>query len=359
MRAVAIILVLAVVVVVVLYAAGVIGTGHGETTEQGVKSDIRVVRAYIAVDSSHSQPIIAEFEKRTGIQVDAHYDTERTKTVGHVTNIITEQEEGTPRCDVFWNNEIAHTIRLMAKGYLHPYVAPNAAEIPDLFKDPDGHWTGFAARARILIVNKESIPDPADYPTSMGDFLDPRWKRNCTMARPETGTTLTHAAALFGVLGAEKAEAWLRGATANEILWVQSNGQTMKRTSAGAVAFGWTDTDDYNHAVEAESPVDIVYPDQGEGQPGTMLIPNTVCILKDAPHLEQAKALVDYLLGKEVEKALAFGRSRQIPVRPDVDHPPTTKVPGKDFRAMEVDWMDVGTNLEARLGEIRRILGLR
>jgi iron(III) transport system substrate-binding protein len=192
----------------------------------------------------------------------------------------------------------------------------------------------------------------------MNDFLLPKWSRKCTMARPETGTTLTHAAALFDVLGAEKAKAWLEGANRNEILWVQSNGQTMKRTSSGAVAFGWTDTDDYNHAVEAEAPVAIVYPDQGEGQLGTMVIPNTVCILKDAPHLEAAKRLVDYLLSKDVEKALAFGRSRQIPVRPDVEHPPETKVPGKDFRAMEVDWESVGTNLEKRLTEVRKILGL-
>ena len=99
-------------------------------------------------------------------------------------------------------------------------------------------------------------------------------------------------------------------------------------------------------------------PDQGEGQLGTMVIPNTVCILKDAPHLDGAKKLVDYLLTKEVEKKLAFGLSRQIPVRPDVEHPPEIKVPGKDFRAMTVDWETAAGELEARQKIIRDVLKL-
>jgi iron(III) transport system substrate-binding protein len=126
--------------------------------------------------------------------------------------------------------------------------------------------------------------------------------------------------------------------------------------------FGFTDTDDFNHAVEeVGDEVTAVYPDQGDGELGTMVIPNTVCILKGAPHLEGARKLVDWLVSKKVEEKLAFGRSRQIPVRTDVPHPEGTKVPGKDFRAMKVDWDavagDDGKELDRRLEEIQKLLG--
>jgi iron(III) transport system substrate-binding protein len=339
---------LVVVVVVILAIAGVLSPAEG------------ALRVYVAVDNVHSRPILEAFEKETGIKLDVTYDKESDKTVGHVTRIIAEQRGGTPRCDVFWNNEIIHTLRLKQMGMTQAYTSPNAAEIPALFKDPEGHWTGFAARARILIVNTEQIPDESKRPTSFRDFLAPEWSEKCTIARPQTGTTLTHFGALFneGLLGTDGAKTFLAAVRGNKVVMAASNGQTMRQTRDGILAFGFTDTDDFNHALEAGAPVVAVYPDQGEEQLGTMVIPNTVCILKDAPHLEKAKKLVDYLLSKEVEKKLAFGLSRQIPVRPDVEHPPETKVPGKHFRAMEVDWETAARELEARQKIIEEVLHL-
>ena len=43
----------------------------------------------------------------------------------------------------------------------------------------------------------------------------------------------------------------------------------------------------------------MIYPDQGEGEIGCMVIPNAVVLIKNAPQLENAKKLVDYLLSKE------------------------------------------------------------
>jgi iron(III) transport system substrate-binding protein len=80
-----------------------------------------------------------------------------------------------------------------------------------------------------------------------------------------------------------------------------------------------------------------VYPDQQEGQMGTLFIPNTLAIIKDSPNPEAAEKLVDYLLSPEVEAALAAGPSAQIPLRPGVAASPRVKTP-PEIRAMEVDW---------------------
>ena len=42
-------------------------------------------------------------------------------------------------------------------------------------------------------------------------------------------------------------------------------------------------------------PVDIVYPDSGEDELGTMLIPNTVAMIEGAPNPEAAKKLIDFI----------------------------------------------------------------
>jgi iron(III) transport system substrate-binding protein len=87
--------------------------------------------------------------------------------------------------------------------------------------------------------------------------------------------------------------------------------------------------------------VNVVYPDQGEGQPGTLVLPNTVALVTGAPHPEAAERLLRFLVSAEVERRLAAGPSAQIPLRQEVEAPAHVKRPGKDFRAMEADWRAV------------------
>src|SRR5262249_52500337 len=119
-----------------------------------------------------------------------------------------------PRADVFWNNEIVQTIRLQGAGCLEPYASPSAADIPAEWKDPGNAWTGFAARARILIVNTKKTP--ADrMPRSYKDLADPARKGEAAIAKPVAGTTSTHFCVLHELLGAEAARAWFDALVAN------------------------------------------------------------------------------------------------------------------------------------------------
>ena len=126
------------------------------------------VIVYTALDREFSQPIFAEFTEKTGIAVRAKYDAESTKTVGLTEAIINERAR--PRCDLFWNNEIINTIRLERAGLLRSYKSPAAAAYPASARSPDGMWYGFAARARVLIVNKNQSPpqiDPRSHRSAM------------------------------------------------------------------------------------------------------------------------------------------------------------------------------------------------
>src|SRR5262245_55767923 len=110
---------------------------------------------YSALDREFAEPVLIEFTRDSNIRVLAKYDDESTKTVG-LTNALM-QEAGRPRCDVFWNNEIVNTLRLEQKGLLAAYHSPAAEAYPAMYRSPDGTWHGFAARARILIVNTRLV----------------------------------------------------------------------------------------------------------------------------------------------------------------------------------------------------------
>ena len=311
------------------------------------------VVVYVAHDQVHSEAIIKRFEAETGLTVDARYDTESNKTVGLV-NAIREEKDRT-RCDVFWNNEIVNTVALAAEGLLMSYDSPSATNIPATFRDAENRWTGFGARARVFIVNTDLVDDPNEI-KGMADLLDPKWAGKVGMARPLTGTTLTHAAVLYSVMGEEAARAHYAAIKkANDdgkLSLVPGNAHLKDLVAKGELAWGWTDTDDFNVARLAEKPVAMVYPDQ-EGL-GTLLIPNTVCILKGAPHPDAAKKFVDWLLSEKVEAELAKSRAAQIPVRKSVPGPAHMTDLGS-LKFMEVDFVEVGSKLVARQEELKEM----
>ena len=105
------------------------------------KSESEVV-VYTALDGEFSEPIFEDFARETDVNVLPKFDIEAHKTVGLVTDIIEEKDN--PRCDVFWNNEILHTLRLKRMGLLEAYRPPIANEYPAAFRSSDGLWHGFA-----------------------------------------------------------------------------------------------------------------------------------------------------------------------------------------------------------------------
>jgi iron(III) transport system substrate-binding protein len=298
------------------------------------RGEANSVVVYTALDEEFSQPILNDFAKDAGITVLPKFDPESTKTVGLTSEIIAEAKR--PQCDVFWNNEILNTLRLEKLGLLAAYHPLAAVAFDAQWRSPNGTWYGFAARARILIVNKKLIEGKAK-PQSIHDLIDSKWRGQIGIAKPLFGTTATQAACLFALWGDEKAENYFRHLKANEVQILGGNKRVAEAVSAGQLAFGLTDTDDAMVEVDRGMPVEIVYPDQGPDGIGTLFIPNTVSIVKGSPHPEAARQLVDYLLSPAVETKLAECPSVQIPLNPQVHAKVRVETP-QTIRAMHVDF---------------------
>lgn len=299
----------------------------------GCTQQPREVIVYTALDEDFSRPLFDAFTRQTGIEVRAKYDTESTKTVGLVEAIRAERAR--PRCDLFWNNEALHTQRLASEGLLRSYASARATEYPANVQSPTGEWYGFAARARVLLVNTNMVPE-ARRPDSIMDLADVQWSDRVGIAKPLFGTTATHAACLFSAWGDERARQFFEGVKRNTRV-MAGNKQVAQAVSAGSLFFGLTDTDDAMIEVEAGRPVAIIYPDQGDDELGTLFIPNTLALIKGSQNVEAANRLVDFLLSPEVEARLAMGPSAQIPLNKNSQEKPRVETP-ETIRAMKVDF---------------------
>ncbi|MEE2713198.1 MAG: extracellular solute-binding protein [Planctomycetota bacterium] len=306
------------------------------------------VVVYVSHDEEHSRRILDLFESESGIEVRATYDTEATKTVGLVQRIIAEASN--PVADVFWNNECGQTELLKERGLLQAYRSPVAKTIPAHLKDTEGWWTGFAARSRVLVWNTTMVTE-AELPRRLEDLTAPKFKGRIAVAKPLTGTTLTHVAALYTVWGEERTNKWLDGMMANDVLWDSGNGPVADKVGDGVRPFGLTDTDDVNVRRLGNKPVRAFFLDQEDGGLGSFVIPNSVMILKDAPHVDNARKLVDFLLSPRVEKLLAEGEAAQMPLQPGVAVPEHV-TPVDELQTMDVDFASVGEALDERTQDL-------
>ena len=301
------------------------------------KSESRVV-VYCAQDREYAESIFAEFDKTSSLKVVPKFDSEANKSVSLVVEL--EAEASRPRCDVHWNNEILGTIRLARNGLYEPYASSAAADFPDWTRPASKSWQSFAGRARVLIVNTNLVK-PSEYPKSLLDLTDAKWKGKIAMAKPQFGTTATQAACLFEVLGAEKAKGFYRGLSYNKVNLVAGNKTVATGVSSGQFAIGLTDTDDAIIELKAGKPVAILFPDREKNAEhprlGVLYIPNTLAVVKGSPNSAGAKKLIDYLLTQESE--LAEGGGYQIPLNPKVSAklPPELLTPSQ-VHVMAVDF---------------------
>jgi iron(III) transport system substrate-binding protein len=266
---------------------------------------------YCSVDQAIAEPVIAEFEKQTGIKVLARFDTEASKTVGLIQRI--RAEAASPVADVFWSSEVFHTIRLARESLLASYSSNATKDWPARYADTKGQWYGFALRARVIAYNTGRI-SPGDAPKCLEDVLDVKLKGRLVMAAPEFGTTGGDVASWFAHYGFARARQILEGLKANDIRLVAGNSTAVKMVATGQADVCFTDTDDVYAAQRNGWPVAMNYLDQGGN--GALAIPNTAAVIKGAVHREEAEELMDFLLSEQLEQMLARSDSHNCPIRP-------------------------------------------
>src|SRR5947207_11923776 len=216
----------------------------------------KAVVVYVSEDQVFSEPILKDFERETGITVKSVFDTEESKSTGVMNRLIAETDN--PQADVYWANEPVRADALKQRGVSGAYDSPSAEGIANQFKDPDHYWTGFSARARVLLVNTSSTIKPA----GIVAYTEPSAKGRAAIANPLFGTTTDYVAALFTIWGEDRAKTFMNDIKRNGVKMTTSNGESTDFVATGQVDFSLVHTDVAVNTKQQGKPVAIVYPDQ-------------------------------------------------------------------------------------------------
>jgi iron(III) transport system substrate-binding protein len=307
------------------------------------------VTLYTSVDQPVAEPIVRAFERRAGVRVRLVTDTEATKSAGLAARLLAERAN--PQADVFWGNEVFHTINLARNGALAAYESPEAKSIPDRYKDAKHLWAGTCLRARVIATAEAAAAEAATAEPGAGGGGDkPRWaahvealtdpglKHRVALARPTAGTTGGHVSALYAAWGRDKADAFFRGLHANGAKVLGGNSVVAEQVGQGQMLAGLTDNDDVAAAQRAGGRLALNLPDQGDGELGTLTIPCTVALVAGRPGGGDGAAarLADYLLSGEVEQKLIEAKFGRYSVR---------ATGGQAVRTMDVTYEKVADHM--------------
>ncbi len=308
----------------------------------------RQVIIYAAQDQVYAEPILRVFEKETGIKVKTVFDNELVKTVGLANRLLAERSH--PQCDVFWGNEEMRTRQLAAQ---------------NVFRETNG-WAAFGYRSRRIVINtnlvrlEEPTPSPSQEenenarrtnfsspprrgqgwvaPHSLLELTNEIWRGKVALAFPQFGTTATHFHALKQLWGESAWLAWCRALAANKPFVVDGNSVVVKQVARREAWIGLTDSDD-------------VFAGQREGAPVAMLpineeqllIPNTVGVIRNAPHPANAQKLFEYLQRREVADKLVQVNALE------------SATDATDATTMKPNWDDLLRNLETTTKQLNEI----
>ena len=159
-----------------------------------------------------------------------HYDTDDalfngfTQQSGVTVNVIrgTEDEllerikaEGANSpADVLITVDAGRLWKAQEAGVFQSTVSETlSARIPENLREPEGHWFGFAMRARIIAYAKDRV-DPSQLST-YEDLADPKWKGKVVIRSSTHPYNQSLVGSLIEANGLDATQTWARGMASN------------------------------------------------------------------------------------------------------------------------------------------------
>lgn len=244
--------------------------------------------------------IIPLFEEKTGITV----NVESIGTGECMQRIKSEMAQEFGTFDLMYGGSLANYEE--NKDLFMDYVSPEDQYLMDAYKNTRGYCTNYTIDGSVLLVNTKMLSDLGVEVNGYADLLQPELVGKIASADPASSSSafcqLTNMLLAMG--GYESDEAWKYV----EDLFV---GQKVAITSGSSAVYKGVDNGEYAVGLTYEDPcvtlikdgstnVKVVYPVEG-----TVFLPAQIGIVKNAEHVEEAKAFVDFMLSEEAQIYLA------------------------------------------------------
>lgn len=296
---------------------------------------------YCTVQEEWCRPMVAGFEKATGIKV-----LMTRKSSGEFYAQI-KAEAANPRGDIWWGGTGDPHLQAAEEGLTDPYVSPKLDELQDWAvrqaRASQFRTVGIYAGALGYSYNadelkKRKLPEPKCW----ADLTKPAFKDEVQVANPNSsGTSYTMLATLVQIMGEQKAFDYLKALHKNVNQYTKSGAAPARAAATGESLVGITFQHDAVVQAIGGAPVKIVSPCEGTGyEIGSM------SIIKGAKNLANARKWYDWALSPEAQAIGADAKvSYQVPSNKK------SKVPAQapkltEIKLIDYDFVKYGSSAE-------------
>ena len=238
-----------------------------------------VLKIYSPLNERIIIPIIKEFQESTGIPVEY-------TSAGTLDLLDALEDKGDKYLmDLMWGG---------SKEYLNLY----RDLFEPLYYNNAKYILGYNQLPIVLIYNRKLVSDD-EVCRSWSEILHPKWKGRLALADPEGSGSAYIALSFLLELDMEEDYNWGNAAK----LFYNLEGKMLAKSSevyqgvvAGDFAIGITMEEAAVNLIHLGKDIGIIYLDEG-----TPVITDSIALMKDARHKEEAKAFVDFVLSRKVQ----------------------------------------------------------
>lgn len=265
-----------------------------ETVEEKVDTKDLKLTVYAGLQEDHAQLAVQEFEKATGIK------TEMVRMSGGEIFARIKAEKDNPSASIWYGGGALTFMAADNEGLLEHYVSPEAENIGDLFKDPDGAWTGIYTGILGIEGNQQWLADNGlELPQTWDDLLKPEFKGNIVIAHPASSSTAYNfLATIIQLKGEEEGFEYLQKFNEQVRQYTKSGSAPGRMAGLGEapIAIGFLhDAIKY----QEEGYKDLIFTSP---QDGTGYEIGAAAIIKGGPDQEAAKMFIDWCLSAEAQE---------------------------------------------------------
>ena len=294
------------------------------------------VTLYTAGPDGLAKNIAKSFTDKTGIKVDVYQATS-----GDVLARL-EAEKAKPRADVAVLASWGEGLTVRQRGFVEAYSSPEAKKLRPRWSDGGLAAQGGAALA--LILNSNEVKKEQQ-PQSWFDLTSPFWKDSLTMPDPTLSGSAAEFIAIFVQTHGDKAWKLFEDLARNGLSVPGPNNAALNPVLTGAKkgTISGVDYITYGQIGKGEK-LDIHYPKEG-----TVVALRPVFVQQGAPHRDDARKLVDFMLSEDGQNLVA--KTLLIPARSDTRA--QRPVPG-EFKMLAPDWDFVEKNQTQLVSRFRK-----
>ena len=274
-------------------------------TAQAIKADENIVVVYNCNTDDWTAPLAKEFQEQTGIQVQLVSGSSGEL----MARVRTEQEN--PHGDIIWGGTADAYVAL--ESYLEPYVSPEKSAILPNFVRGNNAFYNMVMDPYVIAYNSDLVSE-ADAPKGWRDLLDPKFRGRIALADPTKSTSSY--AVLLTMVDALGGDTTVIGEVAEQLdgRSTASSAAQIKALSDGEYAVTATFEEAVLTYIAGGAHMKIVYPEEG-----TAVSSGGIAIIKNAPHAENAKKFLNFLMSRQVHERL--GEYERRSTRADIPAP--------------------------------------